>query len=347
MLTIDFDTRWKELIYAFVEEFIQYFLPDLYQDVDFAVEPQFLEQELHKLFADEERKGKKISDKLIKVRLKNGEDNFILVHVEIEGDAPSHYPREVFKYYYRIYDRYEADINTLVIYVGDQVPLSHNVYNRNTYGTKLSFEFHSYVVKNQTEADLLASPNICALAVLANLYVLQSKNDYAKRFGFKRQLLNLLLERKHSRRSIVDIFGFIRLLMLLPEELEQKLITEISPTMKFVSQARMMFLNEYAVEVYGKTFEQIIAEKEQILAQQQAEKEQILAQQQAEKEQILAQQQAEKEQILAQQQAEKEQILAQHILRMHTALHTDAEGIAMVLDKPIEFVQSVLDKHKK
>ncbi|MBL7785834.1 MAG: hypothetical protein JNM36_08000 [Chitinophagales bacterium] len=98
--------------------------------------------------------------------------------------------------------------------------------------------------------------------------------------------------------------------------------------MKFVSQARIAFFNEHAVEVYGKTFEQIIAEKEQ---------------QQAEKEQILAQQQAEKEQILAQQQAEIEQ----HILRMHTALHIDAEGIAMVLNKPVKFVQSVLDKHKK
>ena len=346
MLTIDFDTRWKELIYAFVEEFIQYFLPNLYENVDFSVAPEFLEQELHKLFADEERKGKKISDKLIKVRLKNGDDSFILVHVEIEGDAPSYYPREVFKYYYRIYDRYESDITTLVIYVGDQVPLRHNVYERDMYGTKLSFEFNSYIVKNQNEADLLASPNICALAILANLYVLQSKNDYTKRFGFKRQLLNLLVERKHSRKSIADIFEFIRLLMLLPEELEQKLITEISPTMKFVSQARIAFFNEHAVEVYGKTFEQIIAEKEQ----QQAEKEQILAQQQT----ILAQQQAEKEQILAQQQAEKEQILAQqqaeieqHILRMHTTLHIDAEGIAIALDKSVEFVQSVLDKHKK
>ncbi|MBL7785478.1 MAG: hypothetical protein JNM36_06205, partial [Chitinophagales bacterium] len=147
------------------------------------------------------------------------------------------------------------------------------------------------------------------------------------------------VERKHSRKSIADIFEFIRLLMLLPEELEQKLITEISPTMKFVSQARIAFFNEHAVEVYGKTFEQIIAEKEQ----QQAEKEQILAQQQAEKEQILAQQQAEKEQILAQQQAEIEQ----HILRMHTTLHIDAEGIAIALDKSVKFVQSVLDKHKK
>ena len=325
MLIIDFDARWKELIYAFVEEFIQYFLPDLYEDVDFSVAPEFLEQELHKLFADEERKGKKISDKLIKVRLKNGEDSFILVHVEIEGDAPTSYPREVFKYYYRIYDRYETDITTLVIYVGDQVPLVHNVYNRNTYGTKLSFAFTSYLVKSQNEVDLLASRNICALAVLANLYVLQSKHDYSKRYSFKRELLNLLLERNYSRKSIVDIFAFIRLLMLLPSELEQKLITEISPTMKFVSQARIAFFNEHAVEVYGKTFEQLIAEKEQILAQQQAEK----------------------EQILAQQQAEKEQIIEQHILRMHVALHTDAEGIAMVLDKPIEFVQSVLDKHKK
>jgi hypothetical protein len=49
LLAIDFDARWKELIQAFTEEFIAFFLPTLYPLVDFSKPPEFLEQELAKL----------------------------------------------------------------------------------------------------------------------------------------------------------------------------------------------------------------------------------------------------------------------------------------------------------
>ena len=101
-LITDFDLRWKELIHCFTEDFVAFFLPTLYPLVNFSKPPEFLEQELQKLFTDENRTGKKISDKLIKLYLKDGQEWFVLVHVEVEGDAPNTYAKEVFKYFYRI-----------------------------------------------------------------------------------------------------------------------------------------------------------------------------------------------------------------------------------------------------
>jgi hypothetical protein len=142
------------LIQAFTEEFIAFFLPTLYPLVDFSKPPEFLEQELAKLAADTERSGKKITDKLIKLYLKNGEEQFVLVHIEVEGDAPSAYSKEIFKYYYRALDQHEVDIATIVVYVGDKVPKRHNVYTRHFHGTELTFKFNSYLVKQQNEADV-------------------------------------------------------------------------------------------------------------------------------------------------------------------------------------------------
>ena len=115
--------------------------------------------------------------------------------------------------------------------------------------------------------------------------------------------------------------------MQLPEELEKKLQTETNFTMAYQNQARLMFLNETIVELYGKTIDELLAEN--------AEKERLLAEQQAEN--------AEKERLLAEQHVEMEQ----QMLRMRDVLHIGAADIAMILNKPIEYVQSVLDKNQQ
>ena len=367
LLIIDFDARWKELISAFVEEFIAFFFPTLYPLVNFSKPPEFLEQELQKLFSDTERTGKKISDKLIKLYLKNGEEWFVLVHIEVEGNAPNAYPKEVFKYYYRILDRHDVDITSIVVYVGDKVPKQHNVYTRFFHGTELTFKFNSYLVKKQTEADLLALNNVFGLAILANLYVLNSKNQYTKRFAFKKNLLELLLQKNYPKETIRQLFLFIDLLMLLPEELENQLTPQINNVMTFVHEGERLFLNRMTRREYGKSVDELLeeisefhakeeqllaqqkAKEEQLLAQQKAEKEQLLAQQKAKEEQLLAQQKAKEEQLLAQQKAKEEQLLAQQkaekeqlIVNMYQNLHVDVPTIANMLHVSAQYVQEIL-----
>ncbi len=60
---IDHDTRWKEIIKELFEYFVGFFMPDLYPLVDFGHKPGFLKQELYKIIAIPEKKGKKINKK--------------------------------------------------------------------------------------------------------------------------------------------------------------------------------------------------------------------------------------------------------------------------------------------
>ena len=45
-LKIDFDGNWKEIITEFFEQFVAFFMPDLYAEVNFSRPVEFLEQEL-------------------------------------------------------------------------------------------------------------------------------------------------------------------------------------------------------------------------------------------------------------------------------------------------------------
>ena len=44
---INFDAYWKEMVTLHIQDFIAFFMPDLYKHVDWTYPPEFLEQELH------------------------------------------------------------------------------------------------------------------------------------------------------------------------------------------------------------------------------------------------------------------------------------------------------------
>ena len=44
----DYDAYWKEIITTLFADFVQFFLPDVHEQIDFDKPPEFLEQELQK-----------------------------------------------------------------------------------------------------------------------------------------------------------------------------------------------------------------------------------------------------------------------------------------------------------
>ena len=82
-------------------------------------------------------------------------------------------------------------LTALVIYTGKKVPKNRNFFEMSFYGTFLRYVFNVYVIAEQKEEDLIKNKNIFALIILAIKYVIDSPNDYAKRFGFKKKLLEL------------------------------------------------------------------------------------------------------------------------------------------------------------
>ncbi|WP_432806035.1 hypothetical protein [Mycobacterium sp. Z3061] len=109
----------------------------------------------------------------------------------------------MFQYFYRIFDLYGENIYTLVIYINDNEKYMPNRYQYEFYGTKLYFEFNTYVVIDQQEEELVQSPNPFSFVVLAAKKAVQikTKNEVTK-YEIKRQLLGILSEQ--IRRNTLD-----------------------------------------------------------------------------------------------------------------------------------------------
>ncbi len=261
-IPVDFDAHWKEIISNLFEDFILFFLPEAHPLIDFNEPIEFLEQELHKLIADKVKKGKVINDKLVKVKLKDGQEQWILVHIEIQSSFDMDFSERMFTYFYRIYDKYKQKITAIAIYTVAKNPKKYNKFSYEFLGTKATYEFNSVKINSYSDEELLQSKNPFAIAVLANKYVLKSKGDNDKRYTYKRQVFRLAIERNLTKAQIVNLFRFMNFVLLLPNNLELKFEREVfeeyikPKDMTQPTKSSIRFLNNMYLALYGETLEE-------------------------------------------------------------------------------------------
>lgn len=114
---IDFDNPWKASLVEYFEAFVAFFFPNAHANVDWARGYELLDKELQAVTRDAEI-GRRHVDALVKLWRKDGEEAWVLAHVEIQSQQDSDFARRMFVYHYRIYDWYERAIASFGI-LGD------------------------------------------------------------------------------------------------------------------------------------------------------------------------------------------------------------------------------------
>jgi predicted transposase/invertase (TIGR01784 family) len=132
------DILWKKIIKRFFVEFLDFFMPELLKDI-IPEKSVFLDKELLSI-TGKQKKG--IIDILVKVYLKNGKEEYILFHIEIQGTKQDNFGERMFRYYIRIWDVYLKPVISLALLVdrAKNTEIS-NVFTIDSYSTKLKYEY--------------------------------------------------------------------------------------------------------------------------------------------------------------------------------------------------------------
>ncbi|MBL8152480.1 MAG: hypothetical protein JNN15_21355, partial [Blastocatellia bacterium] len=69
---VDQDSPWKDLLDLLFAEFINFFFPDAYEQIDWSIKVEFYDKELQEINR-KSKLGRRYVDKLAKLRLKTGE----------------------------------------------------------------------------------------------------------------------------------------------------------------------------------------------------------------------------------------------------------------------------------
>jgi len=222
-IEISYDELWKDAVENLFQHFINLIAPDFYPYVDWSEEISFLNEELHQISPASEE-TKRFVDRLVQVWMLNGEERWVLIHVEVQGYRDAEFSERMFIYFYRIYDKFKRDILSIAVFAESSKGYKPNRFNREFFGCELSFRYRTYKILEQDEEELMESDNPFALVVLAAKRSLESREDEEKRFSFKRELVSLMLEKEYGREEILHVFRFLDGILALTNLEKEKII---------------------------------------------------------------------------------------------------------------------------
>ncbi|MEO1134041.1 MAG: DUF4351 domain-containing protein [Cyanobacteria bacterium J06639_1] len=225
----DFDNPWKDILEANFEDFMAFFFPDIHVDIDWERGYEWLNTELQKIVRDAEV-GKRWADKLVKVWRKNGEEAWIVIHIEVQGQPEGGFSERMCVYNYRLRDRYHCPVVSLAILSDERSSWRPHRYDAELWGCRLSFEFPTVKLldyRHRWEA-LEASQNPFAIVVMAHLKAQATRTDTDERKRWKFSLTRSLYERGYSRQDIFNLYRFIDWVLTLPDDLELEFRTELT-----------------------------------------------------------------------------------------------------------------------
>jgi hypothetical protein len=224
----NYDSPWKEAVEHYFPEFMVFYFPEAYAQIDWSKEHVFLDQELRAVVQDAEL-GKRFVDKLVRVTLLNGDENWIYIHVEVQGTKQTEFAKRMFVYNYRIYDRYDKPVASLAVLADEQANWRPDYFSYGVLGSETSIRFPIAKLTDYHDKvnELLAADNSFAVVTATHILTQRTRKNDEERYKAKQLLVRLLYQRKWDKQRVIDLFRVIDWMMRLPEELEQQLWQEI------------------------------------------------------------------------------------------------------------------------
>ena len=236
----DYDSPWKKALEVYFKEGIQFFFPEMASDVDWSRGYMFLEKELHQVTKDAAL-GRRYGDKLVQVYRKNGQDEWVLVHIEVQGQKKANFTKRMYTYNYRIFDLFDRKVASVAILADDNSRWRPDHFSYELWGSKAGLWFPTVKLLDYKEKweKLDASKNPFASVVMAHLKALETEGDNERRYRWKLLLIKRLYRLGYDKQDVIRLFQFIDWTMSLPDELEEGLWMEIQ---KLEEEAKMEYV---------------------------------------------------------------------------------------------------------
>jgi hypothetical protein len=218
------DTPWKQILEGYFPQFMAFFFPEAYRAIDWSKGFDFLDSELQQVTLEAET-GKRIVDKLVKVYLRNGEEKWLLLHVEIQNQKEEEFSERVYIYSTRLFDKFRREVASFAILGDTDRHWRPQSFHQEALGSRhdFSFQIAKLVDYKERVGELADSDNPFAIVVQAHLtaQATKGKASQQRRRQRKYSLTTMLYERGWSEQEVIDLYRFIDWVLTLPPALEE------------------------------------------------------------------------------------------------------------------------------
>jgi hypothetical protein len=235
-----FDTPWKEALERYLPDFMAFFFPQAYLEIDWSRGYVVLDTELRQIVRDAEL-GVRRADRLVHVQRHSGEPTLVYIHIEIQSRYEAAFAERMFVYHYRLHDRYRQPIVSLAVLGDDRPAWKPSGYHYALWDCALDFRFPVAKLLDYApqRAQLEADANPFATVVLAHLAAQETRQSDAQRALAKFALTRRLYTLGYDRQEILDLYAFIDWMLRLPLELEDQVWRQIE---QYEQETRMSYI---------------------------------------------------------------------------------------------------------
>jgi len=250
--TVDKDGIWKDAVKQYLPSMLKRMMPKLYEDINFTKEMKFLDKELSDtiqvLFSDEHNPSKFV-DTLVQVPLKSGKDQWVLLHIEVQGKGGENISFRMILYCCLIFAHYRRMPVALAV-LTDKRPSSETPgkFEFSEYGTELLYKYNLFEVYNQSDEELLGSDN----PFDSFIYAAKKYSDYMSSENQKIKLEYLLkitrnlYEQGFNEQERAKIIIFVgRLINLEDENFRKQYFNELKKLEGKDNMSEMTWIEEH------------------------------------------------------------------------------------------------------
>ncbi|GHV40744.1 hypothetical protein FACS1894187_21940 [Synergistales bacterium] len=216
----DHDGFWKDLTERFAYSLLKRAIPELYEDADRETKPRLLDKEFRDILntSDPEiHSNPHFADYVLEIPLKNGNAEWILLHLEAQGSGGGNLPERMNHYRCLIYAHYRREPAALAIVTDKRSVNEAEYYSHSHYGTDISYSYNNLVLSDLDDSELMSSDNPIDLVFYAAKCASRSKEELQK-YNYLYTLTNLLGERGWDMEDKRNLLNFLERIMNLKDE---------------------------------------------------------------------------------------------------------------------------------
>jgi predicted transposase YdaD len=174
------------LLECVCDDLLRFVFPEADQVFDMQKEFRFLDKELAEMYPEPEKKtDTRYVDKLVKVYRRDGREEWVLIHLEVQADTKAKdrplFPERMFRYFYRIFDRYRRPVTAIAIFTGRDGKKLSNTFGYDFLNTRLLYQYNTIRILDFSDEDLAKSKNPFALVVMVAKQALLKGKDLDKK----------------------------------------------------------------------------------------------------------------------------------------------------------------------
>jgi hypothetical protein len=232
------DILWKVILEEVFADLLRFIYSDADQVYDMERGFEFLDKELAELDPQpDEGKDSRFADKLVKVYHRDGVEEWVLLHVEVQGDTKDRdaFAERMYTYFYRIRDHHRGrPVSALAIFTGEDGNRMPGQYSYEYRGTRLTYEYPTLSIKAFSDEELENSRNPFAQVIAAaRIRLMEKKVSEDQLLDIKLSAAKRLIDKGFGKEKIRAIFNFLRNYVLFEKpKLIVNLITDLRKPIK-------------------------------------------------------------------------------------------------------------------